>query len=255
MSQTTIQKEDSLRFGSTKLMVGDDSGSLVDFGALRGMSFVSKVENSEVEFDNCPSITKFAKGDRASFTFSLAEIDLTSLSKLDGGLVNLSTIAGTPVSITDETHTITAGSGVVLANKNGDNSEVASIVVTDVGGVITYTLDTDYIVSVTPEGYTEINMIPGQGITSGQDIEVDYDYTPNTGKQLTFNTTGSKVGVYARIINTNSEGKTFRIDISDCSNITPLSLPFISDNADDVMVAEIELEGTVVEIVDEQSTT
>jgi len=255
MAQTTGQKPDSLRFGSGQVLIGADAGSLVDIGCLRGLSFVSKAENSEVEFDNCPSILKFAKGDRGSFTLDLAEVDFTTLSQTDDGLVNLVFNAGTPVSITDETKTITSETPLQFDNKNGDNTRVASIVVTDVGGATTYVEGTDYEVFVGANGYTGILMIDGGAITSGQDVEIDYDYTPNANKTLTFNTTGSKVGKYVRIINTDSQGRTFQIDIQDASNINALEMPFVSDNEDDVMVVSLELEGTIVNMIDEQSIT
>jgi len=253
MSQCSAQKPDSLRFGSVCLLLGDDVGSLVDLGCLRGASYVSKVENNEIEFDNCSSITQFAKGDRASFTLQLAEVDLTTLSKIDDGLFNLSVVAATPVAITDENIVALTGQAVIFANKNGDNTIVASVTVTNVGGSITYVEGTDYELIVNSQGYTALVMIDGGGITSGQTLEVDYTYTPNASKKLTLNTTGQKIGKYARIVNTDSQGREFRIDIDECTNITALELPFQSDNGEDVMVVAIELEGTVVEIVDEQS--
>jgi len=242
MSQTQVQDSQALKFGSVKLLLGDDAGSLVDVGALRGFSFESKAENSEVQFDNCPSITKFMKGDRGSFKFSLAEINLETLKKTDDGLVNIEYVAGTPVNVSGESVTLNADQSVALANKNGANTRVGSIVVTG------KTEGVDYEVFVDANGYTRLTKIGAGSWTAN----VAYTYTPNQAKKITFNTTGQKIGKYARIINTDSTGKEFRIDIQDVTNITPLALPFVSDNADDVMVAEMELEGTIVEVIDEQ---
>lgn len=253
MSQTTIQNQDSLRFGSTQLLVGPNVGSLVDVGALRGMSFVSKVENSELEFDNTPSIVKFAKGDRGSFAFSLAEVNLDTIAVTDGGLVVTTPNPGVATPVVNELHTLSNDEVESFAFKNGANTRVASIVVTNIGGGTTYVEGTDYEIVVLPNGYTGIVRVQTGSITNGQTLEIDYTYTPNTSITMTFNTTGSKTPFYARIINTNSVGLTFRIDITDCANITAMTLPFISDNADDVMVVEMELEGTIVEVVDEQA--
>lgn len=256
MSQTTVQKPNSLRFGSTKLLLGDNVGSLVDVGAIRGMSFVSKAENSEVQFDNCPSITKFLKGDRGSFTFSLAEVDLTTLSKTEAGLVNITLIAGTPVAGATQVtvaNMYAYDEFILIENQNGNGSAITVNSVTgSVDGALTVT--TDYVVIKNGQGQYGIILVSGGNITTlNQTFTINYDYTPNAGKKITFNTTGQKIGKYARIINTNSSGKTLRVDIQDVTNITALELPFVSDNEDDVMVAEMELEGVIVEIVDEQS--
>jgi hypothetical protein len=63
------------------------------------------------------------------------------------------TVAGTPVSVTTE---IIAASGksagdiYILANKNGDNTVVGSVVVDDDGTPLT--LDTDYTLAVDSDG-------------------------------------------------------------------------------------------------------
>jgi hypothetical protein len=255
MSECNLQKPDSLRFGGACLFLGDTVGTLVNVGCVRGLSFVSKVENTELEFDNCESITKFAKGDRGSFTLSLAEVDFTTLSKTDDGLVNLALVAGTPVPVVDENIVALTGQAVEFENKNGDGTIVASVAVTNVGGTIPYVEGTDYELIVKDNGYTALVMIDGAGITTGQTLEVDYTYTPNASKVLTFNATGQKIGKYGRIIHTNNAGLEFRIDIDNITNITAIEMPFVSNNADDVMVVEMELEGTIVEMVDEQSIT
>lgn len=253
MSQTNIQKTDALRYGSVILYIGDDFGSLINVGAIRNMSFEHKAENIEVAFDNVPAIKKFKNGKKGSFVFDLAEIDLTTFSKSDAGLVILSSIAGVLTNVVDESLTLTKTDAKALANKNGDNTKVTNIVVTDSTGATTYVENTDYTVQVGADGYTRIARITTGSITDGQQVLVDYDYTPNLSKKITFNTGGTKTSKVARIINTDNNGKTFRIDLDNVTNIKPLTTPFQADDSDDIMVVSMELEGEIVEIVDEQS--
>jgi hypothetical protein len=72
---------------------------------------------------------------------------------------------------------------------------------------------------------------------------------------MTFNTGGTKTYKVARIVNVNNDGKEFRIDLENVTNIKPLTTPFQADDSDDIMVCSMELEGSVKEIVDEQSVS
>lgn len=252
MSQTQLQKPNALRYGSVTLSIGDDFGSLVNIGAIRNMSFEHKVENVEVAFDNVPPIRKFKNGKKASFVFDLAEIDLTTFSKTDAGLVVQSTIAASPVNITDEAVTLSDTKATALQNRHGDGSGVDSLVVSD-ASENAYTLNTDYTVQLGADGRVYIARIDGGGISDNEEVLVDYSYTPNEAKRMVFNTGGTKTYKVARIVNINNEGKSFQIDLDNVTNIKPLTTPFQADDSDDIMVCSMELEGTVVEIIDEQS--
>lgn len=252
MSQTNLQKSEALRYGSVTLSIGDDFSSLVNIGAIRNMSFEHKAENIEVAFDNVPSIKKFKNGRKASFVFDLAEIDITTFATTDAGLVIKTDISGTPVNITNEAITLDGVEGKAFANKNGDGSLPSSIVVTDSGGSA-LTENTDYTIQLGADGYARIARIAGGGISDGEEVLVDYTYTPNVSKKMTFNTGGTKTYKVARIVNINNDGKEFRIDLENVTNIKPLTTPFQADDSDDIMVCSMELEGSVKEIVDEQS--
>ncbi len=252
MSQTNLQKTDALRYGSVTLSVGDDFSSLINIGAIRNMSFEHKAENIEVAFDNVPSIKKFKNGRKASFVFDLAEIDITTFAKTDAGLVVKTDIAGSAVNITDESLTLDGVEGKAFAKKNGDGSLPSSIVVTDSGGSA-HAENTDYTIQLGADGYARIARIEGGGIADGEEVLVDYTYTPNVSKKMTFNTGGTKTYKVARIVNVDNDGKEFRIDLENVTNIKPLTTPFQADDSDDIMTCSMELEGSVKEVVDEQS--
>lgn len=252
MSQTNLQKSEALRYGSVTLSIGDDFSSLVNIGAIRNMSFEHKAENIEVAFDNVPSIKKFKNGRKASFVFDLAEIDITTFATTDAGLVIKTDIAGTPVNITNEAITLDGVLGKAFAHKNGNGTLPSSVVVTD-SGATPYAENTDYTIQLGADGFARIARIEGGGITDGEEVLVDYTYTPNVSKKMTFNTGGTKTYKVARIVNINNDGKEFRIDLENVTNIKPLTTPFQADDSDDIMVCSMELEGSVKEIVDEQS--
>jgi hypothetical protein len=256
MPQTSIQKQSSIRFGSTKLEVGADTLSLVNLGALRGMSFNQKVENVVIPFDNTENIKKFKKGLTASFTFQLAEFDMTTYSIIDDGLVILGTTAGVLVPGAEQVVLDGAwsfNSPVIIENQNGDGTVITVNSVTgSVDGVLA--AGDDYFVGLDGQGNSVVTIVDGTNATTeAQDLTIDYDYTPNASKDVTFNDFGTKVEKVARITNTDENGKRFIVDLSNVTNITPTTVPFLADEADDVSTVEIELEGTIVSITDEQS--
>lgn len=256
MPQTSIQKRPSIRFGSTKLEVGSDFLSLVNLGALRGMSFNQKVENVVIEFDNTESIKKFKKGLTASFTLQLAEMDMTTYSIIDDGLVILNTTAG--VLVAGEEQTVLDGAWtfngpIIIENQNGDGTVVT---VNSVTGSVDGALNAndDYFVGLDGQGRSTVTVVDGTvATTEAQDLTINYDYTPNASKDVTFNDFGTKVEKVARITNTDENGKNLIVNLTGVTNITPTVMPFLADAADDVTTVEIELEGTIQNIIDEQS--
>ena len=252
MSQTNLQKADALRYGSVTLSLGNDFGSLVNIGAIRNMSFEHKAENIEVAFDNAPSIKKFKNGRKASFVFDLAEIDLTTFAQTDAGLVVKTDIAGSPTNITDESIILKGLESKAFAHKNGDSTLPSNITVADSKGN-SLAENTDYTIQLGADGYARIARIDDGGISDGEEVLVDYTYTPNVSKKMTFNTGGTKTYKVARIVNVDNDGREFRIDLENVTNIKPLTTPFQADDSDDIMVCSMELEGSVKEVVDEQS--
>lgn len=255
MPQTSIQNTTAIRKGAVKVQIGDDFNSLVDIGALRKPVIKSLAENQSIKFDNVDELKKFVNGKRVEMAFDLCEINLTNMAKLDAGLVTLSTVAGAPVAVTGEAHGTgwVQGAPIKLNNKNGANTVVASIVVKGAGSALV--LNTDYRVFVGDGvngelGYTFITPITAQAGA----ITVDYSYTPNASKKLVFADSGNKTLKVMRIINTDENGKEFKIDIENATNFSAPTITFAGDDADDVAVLPITFTGDIVEMVDEQQT-
>ena len=259
MPQTNIQKESSIRFGSGLLEIGDDFGSLINIGAIRTLSAVFKKEDVEIPFDNTESIEFFKNGLDASFTFDLAELDFTTLQKMEDGWANLSTTPG--VLVPGALQTVLSGAWLekqflLVENQNGDGSALTVNSVTgSVDGLLV--AGDDYEVTQDGQGQYGVTLfLSGATLTTEvQDLTFDYDYTPNASKNLTFNDFGLKIKKVARLTNTDSNGNTLVIRLTGVTNIAPLTMPFVADDADDVSVVSVELDGTIVDVVDQQSTT
>lgn len=259
MATTTIQKQESIRKGSVRVLLGDDFDSLVDIGALRSPEFSSLGENQEIEFDNVDDLKKFVDGKKVQLSFDLAEINLTHIAKLESGLVELETEDGEEV--TGETQDEHSGDWdynefIKIENQNADGSEIT---VNSVEGTTDgeLTEDTDYYVGKNEAGDYGIFIIDSTDVTTtDQTITIDYDYTPAASKKLTFNDMGTKdEDAVLRIENVDENDNALRIDIEKVTNMNQMSLTFAADTADDVGVMALELEGEIVEIIDEQQTS
>lgn len=243
--QTTVQKSNTIRFGSAKIEVGEDVGTLTNLGVATGIEFTEEFEAVVFKPDNAPEISGPVKDHTATAKFELWEVDLENLALIRGGMDLLTVVAGTPVSVTDELHTLTGTGMVKLSHKNGAGTEVSTIVVTDASNNPAVR-NTDYVVGVDPSGNTMIGRVAASTvITSGEGIKVDYSYTPNASVKMTsggLNTISPRV---VRLTNTNSAGKVFRITIYAAKNQGGIELALPADDADEPLKPTIELRGIV----------
>lgn len=256
MRQTAIQVPEAIRKGSVRVLVGDDFNSLVDIGALRDAVINFLAEGQTIEFDNAPSIDTFVKGDRIQVTFNLAEINFDTIAALDAGLINLSTVAGTPVP--NATQLVVAGQWayntfIPIENQNGDGTaiNVDSVVAATNGSLVA---GTDYFLSQDANGVYGIMVIDSATVTTlNQNLTIQYDYTPNASKKITSNASGKKTLKVMRLINIDNNGKTLKLDIEDGTNKAPISIDFAGDDEDDVAIQAVDFQGVFVEYVDEQA--
>ena len=255
MPQTSIQNTTAIRKGAVKVQIGDDFNTLVDIGALRKPVIKSLAENQSIKFDNVDELKKFVNGKRVEMTFDLCEINLTNMAKLDAGLVTLSAVAGAPVTITNEALGTgwVVGKPIKLAHKNGANTIVGSIVIKAGGSALALT--TNYVTYVGDGSNGELGATYIVPVTANALVlTADYEYIPNASKKLVFADSGNKTLKVMRIINTDENGKEFKIDIENATNFSAPTITFAGDDADDVAVLPITFTGDMVEMVDEQQT-
>ena len=147
MAQTTVQNSGSIRFGSGKLEVGSSIATLVNIGAIRSAVFKEEWEDVEVKSDNAGIVKVGIKEHVAYVECDMMEVDMENLNTIRGGLDTYATVAGTPVSVENEAHTLDDTASVRLNYKNGDGTEVSTIVVTDASSNAAVR-NTDYVIAV-----------------------------------------------------------------------------------------------------------
>lgn len=154
-------------------------GSFTDFSI-----FHSRENEKVLESDQC-GVWEFYRAaeltPRAEFTWQ--EVwDLDRFATFLG--LKVQNVAGTPVAITNEAvgTTVAAGTIYTFANKNWDNTQVASITASDTGWALV--LNTDYTLWVDDEGNTYMVILLA---TTGATV-VNYTYTPNASKLSSYKT-------------------------------------------------------------------
>lgn len=183
--QTTKQVEPAIRIGSVKLELGATLGALVDVGALRDASMQESWTRVRTMSDNAGIIEEGIRDHIVTIKGTLLETNLENLGIVYSGVATHSTVAAAPVSITEEEHTLTLQDFSAFTHRNGDRTEVASIVVTDSAGAVTLVRDCDYLIAVLANGFTGIARAYPTAIITAQ-TTVDADTTDDS-----FNDSGS----------------------------------------------------------------
>ncbi|MEK5038907.1 hypothetical protein [Sporosarcina sp. FSL K6-3457] len=91
-TMTTTQNADTIIFGSAKFEVGETEETLVDLGAMNGVTFEESWEKVTVRADNVGVIKEFLKNHTAKLAGDLVEINLETLAMLRGGIDKLTEI-------------------------------------------------------------------------------------------------------------------------------------------------------------------
>ena len=217
--QTTVQNDDAVRFGSAKIEYGATLGAIVDYGAAENVVFQEILKQYTVESDNAGTIVTGIAGQGAKVSFDWLEPDLAKYYTLRGGIDLPIPITATPVPVTSEVFTFDTveREAVRLLHKNGAGTEVASISVKDVTDVITYTLNTDYVVVVDKDGWTCLaRPATGSTILDGQIVHANYTYTPYASYTLTTGGKHKMTKGVVRLTNTDENGKILRITLYKC---------------------------------------
>jgi hypothetical protein len=263
--QTTVQDSNQIRFGSAKVEVGATIGTLVNLGAAQGVKFEEKFDVVYLVPDNAPKSQIAIKNHEASVSFSMMEVNLSNLNLIRGGMDTYATVVGSATPVSAETHTLNDTNFVRLDHKNGDGTEVASIVVTDSadGAAVR---NTDYVIVVDEEGWTCIARVAASTvITDGDGVKVSYSYTPSASRTLSSGGKNTIAPRVVRLTNTNAAGQKFEITVYSATSEGGIALEFPSDDGDEPMMPETTLIGVcdatrtagdqLFKVVDEQGVT
>lgn len=155
--QTAVQDAETIRIGSVKLEIGPYGGGYTNVGALRNATFKESWSDVEVKSDNAGILDEGITDHMVEVAGEWFEINVANLEIAFAGIGTGDTVAAAPVSITDEAVTLNDYDLAEFLYKNGDASEVDSIVVADAATpTITYIRDCDYVVVTKADGHTAI---------------------------------------------------------------------------------------------------
>lgn len=244
MRQTTVQQASKIGFGSAKFEVGATVGTLVDYGAMKNISFKESWTEVRVMSENAGEIKTGLRDHKAIIEGDMLETYLTNLNAFRGGIDTLTPIAAASINVVDEVHTFNTTVEFSLNNSMGDGTICTSIVVKNAAGVAK-TILTDYSVGTNPSGQTTIARTVGGAFSDGDTCKVSYSYTPNTSATLT---SGGKYVIAAKVVrltNTDELGKKFRITVYAAKNKEGIEIKFPSDESLDPQSMKISMEGNL----------
>lgn len=228
--------------------VGDDSGSLVDLGAVRNVRFTAMQVRNKIESDNRGTlINKVRLQGKVEFDW-LEAGNGANITELFKGLVTRTTEAGTPVS--NYQQTVTSGSWAyntfipfTYQDYDGTAPNIDSVTgATD----STLTVNVDYIVVQHDDGRWGIMILDSSTVTTtSQNVVIQYDYTPAASQTVTGGTNQTATNRYLKIIGPSEDdsNKTRVVILEECTVTSDLLIPFVEvENANDVGVMPVVAE-------------
>lgn len=222
--------------------VGDDEGSLVELGAVRNVEFRGEQNKVSVDSDNRGTIVDRIRINGAISFDWLEPGNVNNLENIFKGIVTKSSVAGTPVAITNEDIVLVKNTPVFLANHNGDGSEVPVSALNLDGGGAALTEGTDFEVVVV-NGKTAIVLSDSYG-SNNVACEVDYTYTPATSLKLAGGTSKTATPRFVKVVGpTDADPNVTRSVILKSAVVdTELLLKYIDvETAGDVGVMPVTL--------------
>lgn len=241
--QTTPQNLKAVHLGSGKIEIGTSSADAQDLGLAGNISFKEDFTPISLEPDNSVEIIKGIGKHTCKLSFEMWELDPTKLALLRGGIDTVGSTEAAPVSVTNETHTLTGTSIVWLDHANGDGSEVGSVTVKDVGSNAA-SRNTDYVIVVGTDGRTGIARVAASTvIASGEGVLVNYTYTPSANKTRSTGGLDTFDSRYVRVTNINSQGKKYQLEIYKARITGGLDMSFPADKEGKPITSKIEMEG------------
>lgn len=258
ISKTTYN-ENAIRNGSGLVEIGSSFSDLTDLGLVNKFEFEEAWTVKPHKASNGAEYSRERTDWKGKISFNLIEIDLDNIEKLDSAYYVVSEIAGSPTGVTNESKVLTGVNAAALVYKNGANTVVTSITVTNASGT-PYTLNSDYTVSVNSTGYTQIARTASSTITTGGTVKVNYSYTPSTSKTLTVKANKTMTPLVLRFTNINSGlttnvykcyiNKGFKMTYTDDEDAVNIELPVEIEAIPDYIT---DSNGILYETIDTQN--
>jgi len=240
---TTYENSGDVLRGSAALSVSPYQAvpSWSAIGGQIGLELTRDLQTTEEEVDDAQGTLTIYK-DEWDISFNRVEVLTKAVSEIVYGFDTFTDVAGTPVA--GATQDITSGNWaynkfILIENQNGDGSVIT---VNSVTGSVdsTLTVDVDYYVGQNDAGEYGVFIIDSVNVTTlVQDIEIDYDYTPDAYYTQTNNTSTVEMpNLMFRAQMKNDDGKQMELIFYKCQLSEAGALSLQSDNVEERRLQE-----------------
>jgi hypothetical protein len=240
--------DDAILIEYGNLWVGDDSGSLVDMGALRNIRFTSEMITTIINSDNRGEIIRKSRMPGKIEAELLEPGDADTLENIFKGLVAKSSVAGSIVN--NYSQVIASGEWAYntfipfdFNDADGTNVNIDSVTLGTNGAIVA---NTDYHTFQHHDGRWGIIIVDSSTVTTlAQTVTIQFDYTPAASKVLTGGTNQTASPRYVKIIAPSEDSAllTREIVLESALATSPMLLAFVEvESAGDVGVMPVTFE-------------
>lgn len=233
-----------------EVAVKNDVDAWVDLGVtMEGGTLEATYETTKITGSRAESILTAFREFVVNASFTLAQIDLSNINLLMSGATSYSTVAATPVAVSDED--IATGSWALetfipFANQNADGTEPASITVANAGALV---LGTDYLVIEGNDGQWGVYILDTVDTDIAETLELNYTYTPADSTELSMGSSSVEITPRAfrirKNLGTDAAPKYFGVEIYSATNEAGLSLSFPRYDEDGITTLPVSLVGSL----------
>ncbi len=230
------------------IWVGDDSGSVVDLGAVRNVVFMADKIGTRIESDNRGTIINKARMQgKVSFDW-LEPGNAAKIATIFKGLVTPGTVAGSIVN--NYSQVVASGEWAYntfipfdFNDADGTAPNIDSVTLGTDGAIV---VNVDYHVQQHADGRWGIVIVDSATVTTlTQTVTIQFDYTPAASQTLTGGTSQTATNRYVKIIgpSEDSDSVTREIVLEEAIATSAINLQFLDvEAANDVGVMPVTFE-------------
>ena len=246
MSQTSVQKKRTVRYGSVKVLIGERFDKLTDIGAARSVAIKETMSTADIESDNAGVIATLQTEHKMELTFDSLEVNFEKYAMARGGIDNINSYDGKTEETKQyivEADTYKRGEEIKVPFKNADGSEAAITKVEKKNSSGNILLEETSYEKIGSNG---IKITDSKISPSTDTLIITYK---RIMPKMVRMTTGGKASTIKpkciMLVNTNAEGKELRIYLPQASIAGGLEFSFPADKAQDVLIGKLSFSATL----------